>query len=174
MRVVPTSDVLEVATDSVEGTRALARAIAAVVEAGDVFVLGGELGAGKTAFTQGLGAALGVTGRIVSPTFTIERIHQGRFRLHHLDVYRLDRIHEALDLDLDEALDDGDVAVIEWGESIAGVLGRDHLFVGIGLGAGDDDRTITLAVHGPSWERRLAGLARIVDAVGPRQVDSTC
>lgn len=149
-------------TASVAETRALATEVAAVVGPGDVIVLGGDLGAGKTAFTQGLGAALGVTEQIVSPTFTIERVYEGRVTLHHLDVYRLDNLHEALDLGIDEALDDGEVAVVEWGEAISGVLGRDYLLVRLALGAGDDDRAITFEVHGPRWAARLDALRTAV------------
>jgi len=152
-------------TYGVEGTRALAGALAELVGPGDVLVLDGQLGAGKTAFTQGLGDALGVTDRIVSPTFTIERVYQGRVRLRHLDVYRLEHLHEALDLGLDEALDDGDVAVIEWGEAITDVLGRDHLLIRLELGARDDDRTITVVPEGPAWEARTDELAEAVDSV---------
>lgn len=159
MRVVSVPVVIEVSTHSVTQTRSLAAAVAALVEPGDVIVLDGELGAGKTAFTQGFGAALGVTERIVSPTFTIERIYEGRIRLRHLDVYRLEHLHEALDLGLDEALDDGDVAVIEWGEAISGVLGRDHLSIRLDLGDADDDRRITLRPQGPGWIRRSDALA---------------
>lgn len=156
---------LEAVTQSVDETRALAAAVAELLEPGDVVVLGGELGAGKTAFTQGLGAALGVTDRILSPTFAIERIHQGhRLRLRHVDIYRLDHLHEVLDLGLDEALDDGDVAVIEWGEAISGVLGRDHLLIRIERGAADDERTIRLVPEGPAWARRADSLRTILES----------
>lgn len=164
MRAVTSPAPFEVITRSVDQTRAVAGVVAALVEPGDVIVLGGELGAGKTAFTQGLGAALGVTDRIVSPTFTIERIHEGRLRLRHLDVYRLDNLHEALDLGIDEALDDGDVAVIEWGEAISGVLGRDHLLIRIERGAADDERTIRLVPEGPAWARRADSLRTILES----------
>lgn len=159
MRGVSVPVVIEVSTHSVTQTRELAAAVAALVEPGDVIVLDGELGAGKTAFAQGFGAALGVTERIVSPTFTIERVYEGRIRLRHLDVYRLEHLHEALDLGLDEALDDGDVAVIEWGEAISGVLGRDHLSIRLELSDSADDRRITLRPQGPGWIRRSEGLA---------------
>jgi len=127
-----------------------------------MLVLGGDLGAGKTAFTQGLGAALGVNESIVSPTFTIERIYDARVRLHHLDVYRLENLHEALDLGLDEALDDGDVCVIEWGEAISGVLGSEHLLIQLALGAGDDDRRITFTGHGSRWGSVWASLTEAI------------
>lgn len=166
MRDVSGRVAFTVATHAVDQTRALAGALAELVEPGDVLVLDGQLGAGKTAFTQGLGEALGVTDRIVSPTFTIERVHEGRVRLRHLDVYRLDHLHEALDLGLDEALDDGDVAVIEWGGAITGVLGRDHLLIRLELGARDDDRTIAIVAGGRSWEARAERLAAAVASVG--------
>ena len=158
----PESPALVARTESVDETRALAAGAAVLIGPGDVVVLGGDLGAGKTAFTQGLGAALGVTEQIVSPTFTIERVYEGRVTLHHLDVYRLDNLHEALDLGLDEALDDGEVAIVEWGEAISGVLGRDYLLVRLELGDGDDDRTITFEVHGPRWSARLGALRSAV------------
>ena len=163
-----------ITTHGVEQTHAVAAAIAELIEPGDVLVLGGQLGAGKTAFTQGLGEALGVTDRIVSPTFTIERIYSGWLgtepvRIRHLDVYRLENLHEALDLGLDEALDDGDIAVIEWGEAIAGVIGRDYLSIRLELGEGDDDRFIQVAAEGPEWERRSAALGGIARALNGEQ-----
>lgn len=154
--------VFEVSTGSVDRTRALAAALAPLIVEGDLVVLDGDLGAGKTAFTQGLGAALGVTEAILSPTFTIERIHQGRVRLHHLDVYRLTSVHEVLDLGVDESLDAGGVVVVEWGEAIVEMLDRDHLAVVLERGAGDDDRTIRLEAVGPSWTARADALAGVV------------
>ena len=156
-------------TASVVDTRALAAEVAALVGPGDVVVLAGDLGAGKTSFTQGLGGALGVTEQIVSPTFTIERVYEGRVALHHLDVYRLENLHEALDMGLDEALDDGGVAVVEWGEAISGVLGRDYLLVRLAMGAGDDDRTVSFFAHGPRWTARVDALR---SAVAPWSVET--
>lgn len=172
MRGVSAPAAFDLTTRSVEETRTLARALAELVEPADVLVLGGQLGAGKTAFTQGFGAALGVTDRIVSPTFTIERIYEGRVRLRHLDVYRLEHLHEALDLGLDEALDDGDVAVIEWGEAIAGVLGRDYLLLLLELGDADDDRLIRVVPQGDSWTTRSDALAVAVASVRDAGVDT--
>ena len=156
------ADELRTWTASVDETRAFAAAVAEVIEPGDVIVLGGDLGAGKTAFVQGLGRALGITDQIVSPTFTIERLYRGRVQLHHLDVYRLDHVHEALDLGLSEALDDGDVAVVEWGDAITAVLGLDYLHITLELGDSDDDRTITVLPCGPAWTDREATLRRAV------------
>ena len=158
---------IEVATTSAEGTRAVAGAVAALVVAGDLLVLAGDLGAGKTAFTQGLGAALGVTEPITSPTFTLAQRYQGRLRVHHLDVYRLDSVDEAADLDIGELLDDDAVTVVEWGDTILGALPADYLEVRFTFGDGDDDRMVTFAVVGPGWAPRFGALARAVDEVGP-------
>ena len=166
MAVLP---VIRLSSTSVEVTRDVARALAALVVPGDVIVLSGDLGAGKTAFTQGLGDALGVTEPLVSPTFTIERIYEGRVRLHHLDVYRLGHIHEALDLGLSEALDDGDVAVVEWGDAVAAALGLDALHVELALGAGDDDRTITVDPAAVGWAARELAL---VECLAPWTVEA--
>jgi len=93
------------ATSSVTQTRDLAAAIAELARPGDLILLVGDLGAGKTAFVQGFGAALGIDEPITSPTFTLARQYQGRLELNHLDVYRLEQIEEVLDLGLQELLD---------------------------------------------------------------------
>lgn len=163
---------MQTSTTSVEETRAFAAAVAEVIEPGDVVVLGGDLGAGKTAFVQGFGRALGVTDQIVSPTFTIERLYQGRVQLHHLDVYRLDHVHEALDLGLSEALDDGHVAVVEWGDAITAVLGLDYLHITLELGDSDDDRTISVQPYGLRWTSREATLRQVIATWHDRSVSS--
>lgn len=146
-------------TTSVEETRALAAALAELVVAGDVLVLAGDLGAGKTAFTQGLGEGLGVTEPIVSPTFTIARPYEGRLTLHHLDVYRLEQMAELADVGLTDMLEDGAVVVIEWGDAIAPALPPDHLEVRFSFGEGDDDRVLALRAAGPHWAARQRALA---------------
>ena len=107
-----------------------ARLLAQNLAVGDLLILTGDLGAGKTCFTQGLGSGLGVTDRITSPTFTLASRYQGRLLLHHLDAYRLDTLGEALDLDLPELLDSG-VTVVEWGELLTPVLPDEHLLIAI-------------------------------------------
>lgn len=169
--VAVTAEVFDVPTRSVDDTRSLAAALAPLVREGDLILLGGDLGAGKTAFTQGLAAALGVRGQVQSPTFTIERIHHGRVRLHHLDVYRLATVHELLDLGLHENLEDGAVVVVEWGDAIAGVLDQDHLAVRIHHGDGDDDRMIRLEPVGPTWASRSEALGEAVRAWQATGVD---
>ena len=120
-------------TTSAEATREVAAALEPLLRPGDVVLLSGDLGAGKTVFTQGLAAALGVTEQVTSPTFTLAQSFQGRIRLHHLDVYRLDSLGEVLDLDLPELLDDDAVVCVEWGEVIIPELPRDFLRVRISL-----------------------------------------
>ncbi|HEY9556199.1 MAG TPA: tRNA (adenosine(37)-N6)-threonylcarbamoyltransferase complex ATPase subunit type 1 TsaE [Acidimicrobiales bacterium] len=151
-------------TAHVDETRRLAEAVAELARAGDIIVLTGDLGAGKTAFVQGFGRALGVTDRITSPTFTLVHVYEGRLPIHHLDVYRLEQLEEAADLDLPEMLDAGGVVLIEWGDSIVPVLPHDFLDVRLTFGDGDDDRQLTLDPVGPSWTKRSGDLAEALAA----------
>lgn len=124
-------------TASADETRALGGAVAGVAAAGDVIVLVGDLGAGKTAFTQGFAAALGVTAPVTSPTFTLANRYEGSITVNHLDVYRFDHPDEAHDLALEELIDDG-ITLVEWGDAIAGMLPADHLTVKIRFRSDDD------------------------------------
>lgn len=146
------------ATKSVDDTREMAGQVATLAKPGDVVLLVGDLGSGKTAFAQGLGRALGVDEPIVSPTFTLVRTYPGRMPLIHVDVYRLDHLQEVVDLGLAEMLDEGGVALIEWGDMAAPVLPADFLEVRIDYGDGDDDRTFSFRVVGPSWSPRQRAL----------------
>ena len=149
-------------TTSAEGTRAAAAALAPLLRPGDVLLLSGDLGAGKTVFVQGLAAALGVVEPVTSPTFTLAQSYQGRMRLHHLDVYRLDNLAEILDLDLPELLDDDAAVCVEWGEVVIGELPRDFLQVRIRLAGPDDPadiRTFEADLVGPSWRARAQAVA---------------
>ncbi len=179
-------------TSSVHDTRDLAAALADLLRPGDLVLLTGEMGAGKTAFAQGLGGGLGVEGRITSPTFTIAHTYEGgRLRLHHLDVYRLNHLHEALDVGLAEMVDDGAVVVIEWGDAVRAVLPGEYLEIRItfgsapvtadgaedaapGVGTGDDDdpdeRRWHLRPVGPRWKARADGLRATLG----RWEDPTC
>jgi len=150
-------------TDSVDATRAVAGAIAALARQGDLLLLAGELGAGKTAFAQGFGIALGVTEPITSPTFVLARDYEeGRLPLHHLDVYRLDQMNEVYDIGLPELLDDGGVTLIEWGDAILPSLPADFLELRFNFGADDDERTIVARAVGPSWSARNKALGRVL------------
>jgi tRNA threonylcarbamoyladenosine biosynthesis protein TsaE len=142
-------------TTSVTQTREFAAALAELARPGDLLLLAGDLGAGKTAFAQGFGAALGVREAITSPTFTLARQYTGgRIELNHLDVYRLEQLEETFDLGLQELLDGRAVTLIEWGDAIAPVLPADYLEVRLEFGDGDDDRRITLRSVGSRWSSR--------------------
>jgi tRNA threonylcarbamoyladenosine biosynthesis protein TsaE len=143
-----------------ETMRDLGGRVAAVLRPGDVVVLTGELGAGKTTFTQGLGAGLGVRGDVTSPTFVISRVHPstvGGPALVHVDAYRLGGIAELDDLDLDTSLEDS-VTVVEWGEGIAEGLAESRLEVRIERAVGAepdaelDPRRVSVTAIGPRWQ----------------------
>jgi tRNA threonylcarbamoyladenosine biosynthesis protein TsaE len=153
-----------------DATRELGRRLASVVRAGDVVILSGDLGAGKTTFTQGLGEGLRVRGGITSPTFVISRVHPslvGGPALVHVDAYRLGGLAELDDLDLDVSVDDS-VTVVEWGEGIAEGLAEDRLEVAItrttGAPVGDREgsevRTVRIAPVGARWVG--SGVAQVV------------
>jgi tRNA threonylcarbamoyladenosine biosynthesis protein TsaE len=149
--------VLVARTFAVDETQALAGALAPLVRPGDLLLLSGDLGAGKTAFTQGLGRGLGVTDPITSPTFTLANEYDGaRLRVHHLDVYRMESMAEVFDVDLPDLLDDDAVVVIEWGEAIVASVPADYLAVELLLGEGDDDRVLQLRGVGRAWAERWA------------------
>lgn len=149
-------------TKSVAETRQLGGAVAELSRPGDLVLLSGELGAGKTAFTQGFGGALGVEGPITSPTFTLVHRYEGRLELNHLDVYRLDQLAEVTDLGLAELLDAGGVTVIEWGDVIAPALPADYLEINLAYGDDDDERIITLNFVGGRTAARLRALTTAV------------
>jgi tRNA threonylcarbamoyladenosine biosynthesis protein TsaE len=138
-----------------EDTRALGGELAALVRPGDLIVLVGPLGAGKTALTQGLGAALGVREPVTSPTFVIARVHRGgRLPLVHVDAYRLGSMADVDDLDLDATTEES-VTVVEWGQGLVEQLADEHLEVRLDRRDDDDVRTAELVPHGPSWAARL-------------------
>ena len=137
-----------------EDTQALGRALAGVLQPGDLVVLAGPLGAGKTALTQGIGAGLGVRGPVTSPTFVLARVHRdGRVPLVHVDAYRLSGMADVDDLDLDATTDEA-VTVVEWGHGLVEQLADEHLVVELGR-RDDDVRTARLVPVGPGWEQRL-------------------
>lgn len=149
---------IEALTHSADETRRLAAALAELARPGDLVLLAGELGTGKTAFVQGFGAALGVTERITSPTYTLVSQHQGRLVLNHLDVYRLEQLEEVLDLGLPEILDEDGVTLIEWGDTILPALPASYLEIRLRFGEPDDDRFIDLAPMGRRWVARTRAL----------------
>lgn len=152
-------------SSGVDQTVRLAAGIAELMRPGDLVVLVGGLGCGKTAFTQGLGAGLGVADNITSPTFALVQSYSGRLDLHHLDVYRLENVNEALDLGLAELLDDDAVVAIEWGDTIAPVLPQEYLEVRFGTPSGSDERELTFIARGARWQARMRAIAAVVTNV---------
>ena len=134
--------------------RDLGAQLAATLQAGDIVVLKGNLGAGKTALTQGIGKHLGITD-VTSPTFVISRTHKGNIPLIHVDAYRLlggvKQNFEIDDLDLETARE-GAITVIEWGEDVASCLQEDYLLITIEFGPKEDDRIVEFSGHGKRWE----------------------
>jgi tRNA threonylcarbamoyladenosine biosynthesis protein TsaE len=133
--------------------REFGASLGAQLRAGDLIVLQGPLGAGKTALTQGIGSALGFD-QVTSPTFVISRVHNGKLPLIHVDAYRLlgsaNSAFEFDDLDLATQRESA-VTVIEWGAEVALRLGEDYLLLDIAYGKSDDERTIKVSKFGDRW-----------------------
>jgi tRNA threonylcarbamoyladenosine biosynthesis protein TsaE len=147
-------------TTSSSQTRALGAALGRELRPGDVVVLQGDLGAGKTTFAQGVGAALGVDEPVVSPTFTIVREYEGRVPLSHVDVYRLETLGELHDLGFEDLVDGTRVTLVEWGDVVAQALPNERLAIRLELGAADDERIVTFVPHGTRWKQRIAAVER--------------
>jgi len=142
-----------------EQTRALGARLARLLRPGDLLVLSGDLGSGKTTFTQGIGSGLEVRGQVTSPTFVISRVHPslvGGPPLVHVDAYRLGGFAELDDLDLDTSLDDA-VTVVEWGSGVAEALAEDRREIELLRSHGDaaelegETRTLHLTAVGARW-----------------------
>ncbi|MGO3023622.1 MAG: tRNA (adenosine(37)-N6)-threonylcarbamoyltransferase complex ATPase subunit type 1 TsaE [Brevibacterium sp.] len=182
---------MRVHLESLEQMRSFAAALADHLRAGDLLILTGNLGAGKTTFTQSLGKALDVAGRITSPTFVIAREHPSRSggpALVHVDAYRLADGEELEDLDLDSELDES-ITVVEWGAGLAEQLSSDHLDITItpvwDEDAGDDDsvgmddedevederRTVDVTGRGDAWIERMPAVEAAVSALAGLRVD---
>ena len=151
---------LRIATDG--DMRDLGRRLAALLRAGDLVILAGPLGAGKTTLVQGIGEGLGVRGPVTSPTFVIARVHPVRAgsgpSLVHADAYRLGSIGEVDDLDLDADVASA-VTVVEWGQGLAEGLAEDRLEISIRPDPDSDVRTVQLNGYGARWQEPPANSA---------------
>ncbi|HEY3810171.1 MAG TPA: tRNA (adenosine(37)-N6)-threonylcarbamoyltransferase complex ATPase subunit type 1 TsaE [Acidimicrobiales bacterium] len=152
---------LEILCDGPAATQAVAAAIARILLPGDVLFLDGDLGAGKTTFTQGLARAMGVEEPVTSPTFALVRSYPTAFgiELIHADVYRLDHLADIVALGLPEMIDDGAVAVIEWGERAGPAVGAERLHVHLSLTDVEGERRLSLVPAGTRWLARWDDLS---------------
>ncbi|UCC16636.1 MAG: tRNA (adenosine(37)-N6)-threonylcarbamoyltransferase complex ATPase subunit type 1 TsaE [Dehalococcoidales bacterium] len=142
---------LEIISHSQEDTRKIGTIIGELGVAGDVLLLEGKLGAGKTCLTQGIALGLGIDDYVLSPTFVIMRELYGRLPLYHIDLYRLDDIEESMDLGLDDYLYGDGISVLEWAEKAISIMPRNHLLIRIDY-INDMERKLLLE---PSGERYL-------------------
>ena len=157
---------ITVLTQTAAATRAVGYALAPLLRAGDLVLLAGELGAGKTELAKGIGAGLGIDDTVVSPTFTIAREYDAAIPLVHVDVYRLDRVQEVVDLALEER--DDAVTVVEWGDAASSAFPADRLEIGLARvdGVGSvDDRTLMLEAQGAGWRARAEAIGAAMRAV---------
>lgn len=158
---------LSLLTGSPEQTQLLGCAVGERARAGDVFLLSGPLGAGKTCFTQGLASGLGVEGYVRSPTFVIMTRHKGRLTLHHIDLYRVGSPEEAWDLGLDEQLFDSGVCVIEWAERAEELLPEESLWLEFRYGEGENARQIVLDSESSRFDGLLEELRSVAGSFQP-------
>ena len=145
---------LELVAPTAEDTRSVGAALARSLRPGDGVALTGELGAGKTTLVQGVARAMGYQGTVASPTFTLVRPYRTeRGTLVHVDVYRLDRVQDVIDLGLQELLEEDGILLVEWGDAVEGLLPPEHLVVDLTSDA-DETRRIVVRGVGDSWSAR--------------------
>lgn len=161
-------------TCSADETIAVGRAIGQAAEPGDVLVLTGDLGAGKTQLTKGIARGMGVVGEVTSPTFTIEMVYEGeRMPLYHFDLYRLDDPDELEDTGIFDVLGGDGVCAIEWGEQFANEIGEERVDVfltrvddaaesGVGS-AGEPAREIRLVAHDTRGRELIANVCNLLE-----------
>jgi tRNA threonylcarbamoyladenosine biosynthesis protein TsaE len=152
---MPTTDSLELISESPEQTQAWGRCLCQALQTGDVLALCGPLGAGKTCFVQGLAEGMAVGGRVASPTFIVMRCHPGPVPLYHADAYRLGSGEELLDLGLEDWLAEGVVA-LEWADQVPSALPEDHLQ--LCLSPEGEQRKLTVRATGPRSQALLEHL----------------
>ena len=151
---------LNLTSHSPEGTQRLGVSIGQIAAAGDVFLLTGKLGAGKTCLTQGIAYGLDIDEYAASPSFVLVRELNGRLPLYHVDLYRLDRIEEIADLGLDDYLYGDGVCVVEWAEKGLSIMPTDHLSIGIDY-LSDTERIFEIEPMGKRYRRLVAQLKRL-------------
>ena len=161
---------IEIETENAERTREVGQALASLLQPRDTVVLTGDLGAGKTTLVQGIGRGLGVEDHVASPTFTLVREYSGRLDVAHVDVYRLERVQDVVDLALDELGGPDRVLLVEWGDAVSDLLPEDRLRVELTTAGIDaDTRRIVLTPQGGVLGRSLGAAGTRARAVPTRQ-----
>ena len=151
---------LTIRTDRAEDTRDAGAELATVLRPHDVVVLTGELGAGKTTLVQGIARGLGAVEHVASPTFTLVREYiSGRVPLAHVDLYRLEREQDVIDLALDELEDGERVLLVEWGDPVAELLADERLRIELTTDDPSERRRIVVSSTGASWDERADAIA---------------
>ena len=145
----------EVITNNYEETIEFGYKLGLLLESGDCLLLAGDLGAGKTTFTKGIGKALGITRVINSPTFTIVKEYHGKYPLYHLDLYRLDGLGS--DFDLEEYFESDGITVCEWPNNVSEIIPNEYLLIEI-FRKENDGRLIRLTPYGDRYEKLVGDL----------------
>jgi len=156
---------LDLVTHSPEETQQVGRRLGEAGRPGDVVLLIGDLGAGKTCLTQGIARGLGINDYVLSPSFVIVRELHGRLPLFHVDLYRLDRLDEMGDLGLDDYFFDGGISVVEWAEKAMGLMPPEHLRIDLEY-VSDTERKLKLQPTGKRYEELVAGMRDITSGAG--------
>lgn len=165
---------IELRTETADETRDVGDALAGLLQPRDTLVLTGDLGAGKTTLVQGIGRGLGVDEHVASPTFTLIREYAGRLDVAHVDVYRLERVQDVVDLGLDEVGGPDRVLLVEWGDAVEDLLPADRLRIELTtLDPDSETRRLVLEPHGGAWAARWERLEQVLrpwttaeDAIG--------
>jgi tRNA threonylcarbamoyladenosine biosynthesis protein TsaE len=156
--------IIEIETENADRTREVGQALASLLLPRDTVVLTGDLGAGKTTLVQGIGRGLGVEDHVASPTFTLVREYSGRLDVAHVDVYRLERVQDVVDLALDELGGPDRVLLVEWGDAVSDLLPEERLRVELTTARPDSDaRRIVITPQGGSWAGRWERLEHALE-----------
>jgi tRNA threonylcarbamoyladenosine biosynthesis protein TsaE len=141
-------------TSSAAETQAAGSCLASCLQSGDVVLLSGDLGAGKTVLAKGVAEGLGVESSVTSPTFNILLVYQGRLTLNHFDLYRLDSEEQLVDVDYFGTLESGGVSIVEWGDRFPDAVPADHALIELGM-SGDTARDLACSAQGSRGEQLL-------------------
>ena len=152
---------LNLVSHSPQETQEIGHTLGREARPGDILLLMGELGTGKTRLTQGIGQGLGVSGRVLSPTFVLVRWHRGRLVLYHIDLFRIHSSEEALDLGLEEYLFGEGVCVVEWADRASDIFPSERLLVRLEYGHEEDERVLHFEASGSRYRELVSKLGTV-------------